>query len=155
MRRVARNDGYGCLKGKNPASKFSSRGLPVRTYGHLVQNDFTRPLPTPKGHCKLFCNAHLSTMDMHEIYRHIVANHYGKLLVETYKAPEVEVVQMLANGYTPQEIGEHLGRSEATVYRQLRTMRDAMHAASDAHLVALAIAHGMIEAEPLADDSEA
>lgn len=90
-----------------------------------------------------------------EIYRHIVSNQRGKLVVEIEKAPELEVVQLLAEGLTPEEIGDHLGLCQTTIYRQLRAIRDALYATTNAHLVAIAIAHGMIDIEKLANDERA
>ena len=57
---------------------------------------------------------------------------------------EVEVLRMVAEGMTTQEIASHLSRTEVTVKWHVTNAMRKLGAASRAEAVAIAIRHGLL-----------
>jgi predicted ATPase/DNA-binding CsgD family transcriptional regulator len=56
---------------------------------------------------------------------------------------QFEVLQMLVRGVKVKHIAERLSLSEKSVYGRIERLKDRLHAASDAELIAFAINHGL------------
>jgi DNA-binding CsgD family transcriptional regulator len=65
---------------------------------------------------------------------------------------EIEIVQLIALGYTTPEIAGRLVVSPDTVRSHVRNAMAKAQARTRAHLAALALAHGFIAAPPSPDD---
>jgi DNA-binding NarL/FixJ family response regulator len=62
----------------------------------------------------------------------------------TFTRREVEVLELIAEGFANREIGEHLYVSEETVKTHVKTLLEKLHARSRAHAVALALRGGLL-----------
>ncbi len=64
---------------------------------------------------------------------------------------ELQVVQLIADGLTGKEIGQRLGIGESTVETHVEHVRTKLEARSRPHIVARAIAMGLIPSGSEAD----
>lgn len=65
--------------------------------------------------------------------------------VEGLSPREVEVLGLVAKGFTNREIGDHLHIAENTVKNHLRNILDKLHLNNRAHAAAFAVRHGLIQ----------
>lgn len=73
----------------------------------------------------------------------------GPRYARTLTARELEVLQLVAEGYTNQEIGRALGISVATSKNHVNHIAMRLGALNRAHTVALGMARGLVELAPL------
>lgn len=57
----------------------------------------------------------------------------------------IEILQLLADGFTADEIGQRIGYSPHTVKGHVEDMRATLRARNRSHLVALAMQRGLID----------
>lgn len=79
------------------------------------------------------------------LYSQAVLRQMGRWVVATHRSVECETLQLWAEGDSVNEIAAKTGRKKTSIYRHLKTAREALGARNNRHLAALAVAFGIAD----------